>query len=296
MAEFLKSPHSSISADSPQAGSINGVQTSNLFAKPLENSQTQIGQDSPSSYNIFTSPQQSYDSATSVSGANSDSNASQTRLFQFKSTPSVTSSNSPSSHYNGPSSSCGTSPEPSGQAAVSGKDGSLEPISEKDGTISNEHEFCKELGKACGCIANPIPAIMNATEPESTSIMDTTMTSAMPVDEAFEFFNTNQAKDPFAPMSWADYPESNTALLGDGSFTGGFLSDISPSFEMQAPMDWNDLTGSVRTGLTPAFQKPNPMESPEQMLATVNEEVVPGENTENFVPCHKIWYINSLFR
>ena len=35
------------------------------------------------------------------------------------------------------------------------------------------------------------------------------------------------------------------------------------------------------------------MESPEQMLATVNEEVVPGENTENFVPCHKIWYVNS---
>jgi AP-1-like transcription factor len=266
-----------------------------MFSKVRDSSLAHIGKDSPSTYNIFTSPQTTYDAAPNVSGTNSDSNASQSRLFQFKSTSSVTSSNSPSSHYNGPSSSCGTSPEPSGQAATSAKDGSLEPITEKDGTVKNEHEFCKELGKACGCIANPIPAVMNhtTTEPENASVIDTTMTSAAPVDDSFEYFSPNQAKDPFAPMSWIDYPESNTALLGDGSFTGGFLSDISP-YEMQAPMDWNDLTGSIRTGLTPAFQKPNPLESQEQMLATVNEEVVPGDNPLNFVPCHKIWCVNPL--
>ena len=118
MSDFLKSPHGSISAESPQGGPLNGVAASNIFNSARDNSIASIKQDSPS-YNIFTSPQTAYDGAPNAPTTNSEGSVSQSRLFQFKSTSSASSSTSPSSHYNGPSSSCGTSPEPSGQAATS---------------------------------------------------------------------------------------------------------------------------------------------------------------------------------
>jgi AP-1-like factor len=276
MSDFLKSPHSSISAGSPKPGLMNGSSpANNLFSNIKENRQNSRA------YNIFTS-QPSYD-ASNASGAASEGNNSNSRLFQFNSTSSASSSTSPSSHYNGPSSSCGTSPEPSGQAGGASKEGSLEPINEKDGNYPAGTD---------SDIETSTNHILVNIAPEDNSILDTNMTSAPPMDDnSFGYINfeSGQGKDPFAPMSWNDFPESNMALIGDGSFTGGFLSDISPSFEMQ-PMNWNDLTGSMRTGFTPAVEKSNPMESPEQMLATVNQETVPLGDTSKVIPCQKIWY------
>jgi AP-1-like transcription factor len=265
MSDFLKSPHSSISAASPKTALTNGSSSSNN----RQNSQA---------YNIFTSP---YDASTTPA-AGSEGNNSNSRLFQFNSTSSASSSTSPSSHYNGPSSSCGTSPEPSGQVGGASKEGSLEPINERDGNYpADTPPQMKE-------IANRLAVNV---APEDNTILDTDMATAPPVDEnTFGYFNfeAGQAKDPFAPMSWNDIPDNNVNLFGEGEFVGGFLNDINTSFETQ-PMNWNDLTGSMRTGFTPSVEKSNPMESAEQMLATANKEPRPLEDTSKPIPCHKIW-------
>jgi hypothetical protein len=72
------------------------------------------------------------------------------------------------------------------------------------------------------------------------------------------------------------------------------------------PMDWNDLTGSMRTGLTPAVQRPNPFDShmsPSVMASSLTVgamklEPVPeaeagaakSEKPE-VIPCQKIWFV-----
>jgi hypothetical protein len=69
-------------------------------------------------------------------------------------------------------------------------------------------------------------------------------------------------------------------------------------------MDWNDLTGSMRTGLTPAVQRPNPFDTymssggmsssltaPVSKLETVPEVRAGAGQSDrpDVIPCQKIW-------
>jgi len=118
------------------------------------------------------------------------------------------------------------------------------------------------------------------------------MITEEPTDQSYDLFSlAGQAKDPFAPMSWVDYGENSMNLFGDNSFTGGsYMNDFSSSFNMDVPMSWNDLTGSSRTGLTPAVQKSNPMDSKAKLDPLVEEiRAQAAGDPKKLVPCHKIW-------
>jgi len=150
---------------------------------------------------------------------------------------------------------------------MSAKEGSLDPINEK--------------------------AVINSTStPATSTLLDSVMITDEPIDQSYDLFSlAGQAKDPFAPMSWVDYGESGMNMFGDGSFNGGsYMNDFSSSFNMDAPMSWNDLTGSARTGLTPAVQKSNPLDSKTSLKPLVEEiRAQQAAGAEKPVLCHKIW-------
>jgi hypothetical protein len=115
--------------------------------------------------------------------------------------------------------------------------------------------------------------------------------------------------NPWETTAWADFPEDATAAVapevnfsfgfGAGSFYDPLVIDDSGA----GPADWNDLTGSMRTGLTPAVQRPNPFEPPVSMTSTaVKLETVQEVQTVSVVeagtsksdkpdviPCQVMW-------
>jgi AP-1-like factor len=109
------------------------------------------------------------------------------------------------------------------------------------------------------------------------------------------FVNENGVQ--FDPVLFGDYRDNNAAIIGDGDFTGGFFNDAMPNFDFSSPFNWNDLTGSTRTGLTPAVQKPNPLEQADILTSPgfENEEVVPGDDMSKLMKCRDIWYSTPDF-
>jgi len=229
--------------------------------------------ESPGTYNIFTSPTTA--EPTSINQSSTDSQNPQSRVFQFNPTSSASPSASSSSHYsgNGTSSSCGTSPEPT--VGVN-KEPTLDTIDES----SKQKEFMEQMGSVCGNKNNPKPATVDlATTSEGT---DTLITNSNPFPMSGGDFDMFSASLP-------DFPETNLAVQSDGSFTGGFFNDAPSIYDMSGPMNWNDLTGSMRTGLTPSTQKPNPFENAFSSPLThiKEEEVVPADG--ELYTCTKIW-------
>jgi AP-1-like factor len=273
--EGNRSQHGSISHDSPN-GTVNSPPT-DVQAKLRPSSLAHVASDSSSTYNIFTSGNMT--ESPKPTATSNESTGAPTRIFQFNSGSSASPSTSSGSQYggNGTSSSCGTSPEPSSGVNKEAT-GVLDTIDE----TSKQREFLDSLGQACGDVINP--------EPRAKSMSSSAMSSGMSMDtltansNPFQVFGGGQ--DLFS-ASWPDFPESNTAIQGDGSFTGGFLNDGPSIFELSSPMNWNDLTGSMRTGLTPAQQKANPFEAPNVLPPVKEEEVVPGEG--QMLSCNKVW-------
>jgi AP-1-like factor len=233
----------------------------------------------------------------------SDSSTTNTRMFVFNSTNSSSPSASSNSHFgNNASSSCGTSPEPSNNSpATANKDSTLDTINENgfachtgaDGEIS----FCEKLNMACGNIRDPTPRLQSIS---NDSPAPGAAKSSSPGKDGkgvggVDYF-ANQNGGQFDPVLFGDYHQSNAAIVGDGDFTGGFFNDALPtSADWGSQFSWNDLTGSsMRTGLTPAVQKSNPLDPLQQADALVSgideDEVVPGEDTSQMLSCHKIWY------
>lgn len=233
----------------------------------------------------------------SISGSTSQNSPS--RIFQFNSSNTSASPDSSSSvsQYGGPNSSCGTSPEPSHNSPGY----AMNTINE-DGT-KGEVTFCEKLNMACGNIRDPVPRSKSQSNgtpgaapmndmPTPTS-MNNGNTSANvsnnnnnPVKN-FDWFAT-QNGGQFDPVLFGDYRDPQTAIVGDGDFTGGFFNDAMPNMDFTSPFNWADLTAP--TGLTPAVQKTNPMDEADALVAGIDEdEVVPGEDQTSLLSCHKIW-------
>lgn len=252
----------------------------------------------------------------------------QSRLFQFKSNSTSTSSPSTSSvsQYGGPNSSCGTSPEPSHNSPPNNNN--KDQVNEhgyvcrsgSDGEIS----FCEKLNMACGNPRNPVPRALSkssssngapATQPSTagaannatpaataaaTINANTTTTATTPGDllKNIDYLAT-QNGGQFDPVLFGDYRDSQAAIVGDGDFTGGFFNDALPSaLDIGSPFNWDV---NVATGFTPALQKPNPMEAAMGRVDALAEgkvggeeaedEVVPADDMGNMLSCHKIWYV-----
>jgi AP-1-like factor len=264
-----------------------------------------LGMTPKDNYNMFSNTTTAEPQNMNQNQTSSESHTPQSRIFQFNSASNSSASPSASSvsqYGNGASSSCGTSPEPSHNSPATGnKDATLGTISEQGQNFDIKKEgainFCEELNKACGNIRDPQPRTLSKSNPSSASTADKAATTTFGVEAQSDSVNgmdyfVNQNGGQFDPILFGDYRDSTAAIVGDGDFTGGFFNDAMPNFDFSAPLDWNDLTGgSLRTGLTPAIQKPNPMEQADALLSGIDEEeVVPADNTSQMLSCHKIWY------
>ncbi|KAF2423404.1 PAP1-domain-containing protein [Tothia fuscella] len=245
----------------------------------------------------------------SGSDTQSQRQGSSSRIFQFNSA-SVSSdspgSSSSVSQYGGANSSCGTSPEPCHNSpGTVNKDSTLDTINEQP-TEPGETSFCDKLNMACGNVKDAIPRAnsqSNATNytgavSTSTSIpaMSATATSNFDANAVrnFDWFAA-QNGGSFDPVLFGDYREPQNAIVGDGDFTGGFFNDAMPApMDFGSPFNWADLTAptGLPTGFTPVILKTNPLEQADALQAgfdDVEEEVVPGENSNELLTCNKIW-------
>ncbi|KAF2001924.1 PAP1-domain-containing protein [Amniculicola lignicola CBS 123094] len=214
--------------------------------------------------------------------SSTDSSSQPSRIFQFNSSSSVN-SDSPSASsvsQTGQNSSCDTSPEPSHNSPNNPADTIAEGYV-CHGNSEGEITFCEKLNMACGNPRNPIPRTMS----QSDTTPPPTVPAKSPNDQnaflnnGIDFF-ANQNGGQFDPTLFGDYRESQTAIVGDGDFSGGFFNDAFPITDFGSPFHFGD---------TPAVQKSNPLEQLEKLQDGVDDEVVPGDDPNSLLNCHKIW-------
>lgn len=107
--------------------------------------------------------------------------------------------------------------------------------------------------------------------------------SPTPQLNGFDYF-ANQNGGQFDPTLFGEYRDTQNAIIGDGDFTGGFFNDAFLNAGYGSPFHFGD---------TPAVQKPNPLEEIER-IQDGEDEVVPGEDINSMLNCHKIWLVTLL--
>lgn len=290
-----------------QIESLNNERLAGLFGTSALNGTNSL-KDTPNSTDMFNKSGASPQQSTSTSD---HSSIDKSRIFQFNSNATSTGSPSTSSvsQYGGANSSCGTSPEPSHNSPANHNKDQVNEHgyvcrSGSDGEIS----FCEKLNMACGNPRNPIPRAMSAsgksrsngasaqTTPNAGAATIATDANANgdSLQKGIDYF-ASQNGGQFDPVLFGDYRDSQAAIVGDGDFTGGFFNDALPSAiaDFGSPFNWDT---NMSTGLTPAVQKPNPMEEAIKHADAIadgnDEEVVPGDDLGNMLTCHKIWYVS----
>jgi AP-1-like factor len=183
-----------------------------------------------------------------------------------------------SSSNHGPSSSCGTSPEPTMQSPNFGKaaDPTLTTIGEEHSGATGEGEltFCDKLNMACGNPNNPVPRTMSESGVNSGNF-DNPAFDINGIDW-FAQQNGNQ----FDPQLFGDYREPQENILAGDAFTDNFFS------EAYALPDFN----------SPFNMEPSPVPPKKDLVQQIDEkqdeeeEVVPGEDRSQLLNCNTIWY------
>ena len=217
-------------------------------------------------------------SVASPTNGRNDIPAAPSRVFQFNS-GSSTHSNSPSISSNSQvaqGTSCDTSPEPflnsPGKLADTVAEGCV-----CHGNSEGEITFCEKLNMACGNPRDPVPravSLSDANPPQTAPQLPAADLNGFDV-----FVNQNGGR--FDPLLFGDYRDTQTAVVGDGSFTGGLFNDAFPM----------DFGGPFRLDAGFDVPKPAPLSDEKKQRGNANqsEEVVPGEDTNSMLNCHKIW-------
>ncbi|KAF1845078.1 AP1-like transcription factor-like protein [Cucurbitaria berberidis CBS 394.84] len=256
-----------------QANSSITASPSNTGTSPTLN-----GAQRSASLNGFFSPNST--ATNNVSRGSTDSaSTAQSRVFQFNSGSSTHSeSASSSTSPNAQDSSCSTSPEPShtspGQLRDTIADGYI-----CTGNSEGEVTFCEKLNMACGNPRNPVPRAMSKSDDKPPAVINlTTSPTPAPALNGIDYL-ANQNGGQFDPTLFGEYRDTQNAIVGDGDFTGGFFNDAFLNAGYGSPFHFGD---------TPAVQKPNPLEEIER-IQDGEDEVVPGEDINSMLNCHKIW-------
>jgi len=215
-------------------------------------------------------------------GSSDSSSTVQSRVFQFNS-GSSTHSGSPSSSTSptgGQDSSCGTSPEPSHTSPGQARDSIAEGYV-CHGNSEGEVLFCEKLNMACGNPRNPVPRAMSKSDDKPPPVITTAKSSTpQPQPNGLDYF-ANQNGGQFDPTLFGEYRDTTNAIVGDGDFTGGFFNDAFLNTGYASPFHFGD---------TPGVQKSNPLEEIER-LQDGEDEVVPGDDINSMLNCHKIWSV-----
>lgn len=285
-----KNKNASVSAAAPGRQNSNGAAISpatkanGSFTNspdPVGNSPVTNGAKRHNSLNGFsgfnTAPGQ-------VNRASTDSSVtSQSRVFQFNG-GSSTHSGSPSSSTspsNNQDSSCGTSPEPSHMSPGQPRDTVVDGYV-CHGNSEGEVLFCEKLNMACGNPRNPVPRAMSQSDDKPPPTVTNVAKSPTPALNGIDYF-ANQNGGQFDPTLFGEYRDTQNAIVGDGDFTGGFFNDAFLNAGYGSPFHFGD---------TPAVQKPNPLEAIER-IQDGEDEVVPGDDINSMLNCHKIWSVYS---
>ncbi|KAL3422039.1 bZIP transcription factor (ap-1) [Phlyctema vagabunda] len=212
---------------------------------------------------------------------NMDSNASRSSADSANGTMSTghnTSYSSPSASSNsnrGPSSSCGTSPEPASQSPGKTVDYLTTIGEESNGTglPAGENTFCEKLNMACGNPNNPVPRTMS--EPALNS--GTTESSAFDVN-GIDWF-AQQNNNQFDPQLFGDYRESQDNVLSNGAFSDAFFQDAFALPDFNSPFN---------IAPSPAAPKKDLLQEIDERQ-NQDDEVVPGEDPAQMLSCNTIW-------
>jgi AP-1-like factor len=148
------------------------------------------------------------------------------------------------------------------------------------GNSEGEVLFCEKLNMACGNPRNPVPrakSMSKSDDKPSPAVIQAKSPGTDP--NGIDFF-ANQNGGAFEPNLFGEYRDTNNAIMGtDGDFNSGFFNDAFLNTGYGSPFHFGD---------TPAVQKPNPLEQIER-IQDGEEEVVPGEDIDQMLNCHKIW-------
>jgi len=147
------------------------------------------------------------------------------------------------------------------------------------GNSEGEVLFCEKLNMACGNPRNPVPRALSKSDDKPPPVITTAKSSTpQPQPNGLDYF-ANQNGGQFDPTLFGEYRDTTNAIVGDGDFTGGFFNDAFLNTGYGSPFHFGD---------TPAVQKTNPLEEIER-IQDGEDEVVPGEDVNSLLNCHKIW-------
>jgi AP-1-like factor len=149
------------------------------------------------------------------------------------------------------------------------------------GNSEGEVLFCEKLNMACGNPRNPVPrALSNSDDKPSPTVLSKAKSPGPDLLNGIDYFATPNGGQ-FDPTLFGEYRDTTNAIVGDGDFTGGFFNDAFLNTGYGSPFHFGD---------TPAVQRPNPLEEIER-IQDGEDEVVPGEDVNSMLNCHKIWSV-----
>ena len=213
-------------------------------------------------------------SGDSPSATNSGSSVNRASSKSITPSPSISSVS-----HGGMDSSCGTTPEPSGDSQEHRKstEGNLKTINEESTTSKDDKRtFCNEWATACGNSTNPLPQSMSKSQGFMGPTFDATKSPAADINGIDWMAQQNGGQ--FDPLLFGDYRDSQNDILSNDFFSDAFLNqDFSTPFNM--PEDF-----------TPAGPKKDLMQQVEQQQNAGGEEVVPGESKQ-MLTCDKLWLV-----
>ncbi|EFR04854.1 hypothetical protein MGYG_07857 [Nannizzia gypsea CBS 118893] len=144
-----------------------------------------------------------------------------------------------------------------------------------------ELKFYQQLGEACGCVDNPIPAAL-AKKSSQGGNNSTTASSGLLSDPSIPSFDwlAQQNGGHFDPVLFGDYRDPQDAVLSQ-EFSG-FFDDAFPLPDLGA---FDPATPGT------AAKTPGKADAPGNTVEIDDddEEVVPGEDRSQMLSCTKIW-------
>ncbi|KAL9046101.1 MAG: hypothetical protein Q9214_000976 [Letrouitia sp. 1 TL-2023] len=200
------------------------------------------------------------------------------------SSASMTASPSVSSvSHNDLNSSCGTTPEPSADSPGhpghrKPSEGVLKTINEESApknSIDGKKSFCDEWATACGNSTNPVPRSMsqsNTGPALPSSVMKSPDADVNSID-----WMAQQNGGQFDPVLFGDYRDSQDSL-----FNNEFFNDAFTTQDFSTPYN-------IPEGINPSAPKKDLMQQVEEQQNAEMAEVVPGEQTKQYLTCDKLW-------
>ncbi len=205
-----------------------------------------------------------------------------------------TSQSSPASSnsHGGPSSSCGTSPEPYNHSPPTPKalDNTLGTIGEEEPKLDSkatENTFCEKLRMVCGNPKNPVPRTMPIPQELNLDNTAATTHSGFSPTNNYDYNSIDwfaqQNNNAFDPQLFGDYREPQDSILAGGLYDDTFFNEA-----FALPTDLGSPFNFDNSAITATTPKKDLMAQIDDKL-NEDVEVVPAES--EMLTCTNMWYV-----